>query len=606
MTKKPLQRFRIFIFGGIVVFLYLLLIIRLGSLQLDTQSEYSKKIAIQSIRRVRVPATRGRMFSSDGKIVADNVPSYNIVFHLAEMRKRGHTKTVNNIYDCVQKIAAVIHRNLGITKGDIIKHMNMRPAVPMTMFSDLKKRELAAAFDHIPSIPGMEIVTLPTRYYPYESSACHILGYTGKDDSGTAPDRTRYSYYIPDIEGRSGLEKLLDEKIEMGPGYSGLRGKAGENLLRVNVKGYVYDDLGVSQASRNGNNVKLTLNWKAQRAAEKVLRGKKGSIVLLDASTGAVLAMASSPSYDLNLFTNGISRKNWKSLLKDPDRSLFNRALMGQYMPGSMIKPLVALAALKDGVKRDDTIYCNGAAPIGNSKIRCWIWKYGGHEEETIIDAIRDSCNVYFVQTGLKLGLDKIAAMYSVAGLGKKTGIGLPERSGQCPSRELKKRLIGRKWTAFDTGLISIGQGMLTITPLQAAVYTAAIANGGIIWKPYLVSQIYNYNNKLLYSAIPEEANRLPVTLDKINIVREGMYEAVHDPNAVCKRANNEFISLYGKTGTAQVGPPNNRRKNTFFSGFGKYKNNLYAVAISVEDGRSGGLTNAPMAKEFFTIWLGG
>ena len=604
MTKKPLQRFRIFIFGGIIALLYLLLIIRLGCLQLDTSSKYSKKIAIQSIRRIRVPATRGRMFSSDGKIIADNIPSYNIVFHLAEMRRHGRTRTVNHIYKCAEKISAIIHRKLSITKNDIIKHMNLRPAVPMGIFTNLNKKELAVAFEYTPPISGMEILALSIRDYPYKNSACHILGYTGKDDPGDAPDRSNYSYYIPDIEGRSGLEKLLDKKIEMGPGYNGLRGKAGKSLLRVDVKGYVHDDLGISRSPRNGNNVKLTLNWDAQLAAEKVLKGKKGSLILLDATTGAVLAMASSPSYNLNLFTDGISRKSWNLLLNDPNRPLFNRALMGQYMPGSIIKPLVALAALKDGIKPDSTEYCDGAAPIGNSRIRCWIWKYGEHGNENMIEAIRDSCNVYFVKTGLKLGLDKIAAMYSAAGLGKKTGIGLPERLGKIPSRELKKRLIGRKWTAFDTGLISIGQGMLTITPLQAAIYTAAIANGGIILKPYLVSQIYNYNNKLLYSAIPEKVTRLPVTIEELNVVREGMYEAVHASNGCSKRANNDIITLYGKTGTAQVGPPNNRRKNTFFSGFGKYKDKLYAIAISVEDGRAGGLTNAPMAKDFFTAWL--
>ena len=604
MKKKPLQRFRVIILVGIFAFFYLLLLIRLGSLQVESSSKYSQKIATQSIRKIRVPATRGRLFSSDGKIIADNIPSYNIVFHLAEMRKYGRTKTVNHIFKCAEEISAAIHRKLKITKNDIIKQINLRPAMPITIFANLTKKELAIASEYTPPILGMEITVLSVRSYPYNKSASHILGYTGKDDPGDAPDRSSYSYYIPDKEGRGGLEKMLDKKIKIGPGYSGLRGKAGNNLLRVNVKGYVHDDLGVSRPPRNGNNVELTLNWDAQLAAEKVLIGKKGSLVLLNANTGAVLAMASSPSYDLNLFTDGISSKNWKSLLNDPEKPLFNRALMGQYMPGSIIKPIVALAALKDGIDPDTTIFCDGAAPIGRSKIRCWIWRYGGHGDENMIEAIRDSCNVYFVKTGLKLGLDKIAAMYSVVGIGKKTGIGLPERSGQLPSRKLKKRLVGRKWTIFDTGLISIGQGMLTITPLQAAVYTAAIANGGTVWKPFFVNKIYNYNNKELYSAIPHKVNQLPVTLNQLGIVRKGMYESVHDINGSSKRAGNDIISLYGKTGTAQVGPANKRRKNTWFSGFGKYKDNLYAIVVSVEDGRSGGLTNAPLVKKFFTTWL--
>ena len=604
MANKALHRFRIFIFAGIIALLYLLLFIKLGSLQIKSSSKYSQKIATQSIRRIRVPAIRGRIFTSDGKIITDNIPNYNIVFHLAEMRKQGRTKTVNYIYKCAKEIAAAIHRKLSITKNDIIKQMNLRPAMPISIFSNLNKEELAIASEYTPPIPGMEIITLSVRNYPYKDSACHILGYTGKDDPGNAPDRSDYSYYIPDIEGRSGLEKMLDRKIKVGPTYSGLRGKAGNKLLRVNVKGYVHDDLGISRSPRNGNNVELTLNWAAQLAAEKVLKGRKGSLILLNADTGAVLAMCSAPGYDVNLFTDGISKDNWKSLLDDPDRPLFNRALMGQYMPGSIIKPLVALAALKNGIDPNTPVYCDGAAPIGNSRIRCWIWRYGGHGNENMIDAIRDSCNVYFVETGLKLGLDKIAAMYSNVGLGKKTKIGLPEHSGQLPSRKLKKRLVGGEWTIFDTGLICIGQGMLTITPLQAAIYIAAIANGGTIWKPYLVSKIYNFNNKLLYTAMPQKVNQLPVTLNELNIVREGMYESVHDMNGSSKRANNDIIALYGKTGTAQVGSPKNRRQNTWFAGFGKHQNSLYAIIISVEDGRSGGLTNAPMAKEFFTTWL--
>ena len=604
MNKKPPQRFRVIIIAVVFAIFYLFLIIQLGSLQIKSSGTYSKKIAIQSIRRIRVPATRGRIFSSDRKIIADNIPIYNIVFHLAEMRKYGRTKTVNHIYECAEKIATAIHRKLEISKNDIIKQMNLLPAIPITVFSGLTSKELAIVSEYTPPIRGLEIISLSIRSYPFNKTACHILGYTGKADAGDAPDRSKYSYYIPDIEGRMGLEKMLDKNVEIGAGFNGLRGKAGNNLLRVNVRGYVHDNLGISRPPRNGNNIELTLNWDAQMAAERVLKGHKGSLVLLNAKTGAVIAMASSPGYDLNLFNDGISSANWKALLDDPNRPLFNRTLMGQYMPGSIIKPLLALAALKAGIDPNDSVYCDGVAPIGNSKIRCWIWRWGGHGNENMIEALRDSCNVYFVKTGIKLGLDNIAAMYKAAGIGKKTGIGLPERSGQLPSRELKMRLNRRKWTAFDTGLISIGQGMLTLTPLQVAVYTAAIANGGTIWKPYLVDKIFNYNNKLLYSAIPQKVNQLPVTLSEINVVRDGMYESVHAINGSSKRAANETINLYGKTGTAQVGPANKRRKNTWFSGFGKYKNDLFAIAVLIEDGRAGGLTNAPMVKEFFTTWL--
>ena len=608
MTKKLQKRFRIFIIAGFIFLLYCVLLIRLASIQLEDSNEYKESIATQSIRRVRMPAMRGRIFSSEGKVLADNKVCYNVVFHLAEMRKAGRrNRSVDYIYSWVQKLAKALRRKLELTKEDIIKQMNMRPAMPITVFSNLNPEELAICSEYSPPIPGMEIVAIPQRYYPYKGIGCHFIGYTGKDDPGEAPDRKDFNYYVPDVKGRSGIEKMIDRHINLGAGYRGLRGEAGSKLLRVNVKGYVHDDLGVNTSTRNGNNVVLTIDWKAQEAADKVMEGKAGSLILLDAETGAVLAMASSPGFDLNDFTDGISTKKWNKLLHDPKRPLFDRALMGTYMPGSIIKPVVALAALNDGINPSDTVYCDGMAKIGNSGIRCWIWKYGGHGYETMSDALRDSCNVYFVETGIKIGLDNIAAMYKAVGLGSDTGIGLPERSGILPSVKEKKRVFGTPWRTFDTGLISIGQGILTLTPMQAVLYTAAIANGGTLWRPYLIKGVYNYNDKLLYRAFPHETGRLPVTQADIAVIHDGMYKSVWDRanGGGSWRAQNDLITLYGKTGTAQVGSPPNRYKNTWFICFGTVKGRTYAMVISVEHGVAGGLTNAPMAKQFFEMWLG-
>ena len=607
MDKIPLERNRILVIAGAILLLYTVLIVRLADLQLFDSEQFKDSIATQSIRRVRIPAIRGRIFSSDGKIIADNKVAYNIVFHLAEMRKPGRrSMSVDYIYSWVQRLAKAMHRKLGITKKDIIRHINMRPAIPMTIFENLTSKELAICEEFTPPVPGMEIAAVPVRYYPYKDIGCHIIGYTGKDDPGQAPDRKKYNYYIPDIKGRSGLEKLIDRKIDLGGGFKGLRGEPGSKLLRVNVKGYVHDDLGISVDPRNGNDVVLTIDWKAEMAAVEALKGYAGSLVCLNADTGAVIAMASSPGFDLNEFTGGISSKRWKELLHNKLRPLFDRALMGTYMPGSIAKPVVALAALKDGISPNDTIYCDGFAKIGNSGIHCWIWRYGGHGYENMENAIRDSCNVYFVETGLKVGLDKLQAMYKAAGVGSDTGIGLPERSGILPSVAEKKRVYGNRWTAFDTGLISIGQGILTITPIQAAVYTAAIANGGTMYKPFLIDKIKNYNNKLLYKTFPHAKRTLPVTENDIEVVRAGMYKSVNDPTGSSKRAQNQFIVLSGKTGTAQVGSPPNRYKNTWFIGFGKYKGTNYSICVQIEHGAAGGLTNAPIAKRFFEMWLGG
>ncbi len=605
MSYRIHSRYRIFVLAGIILVFVSILIIRLAMIQITGNNKYSKSINTQSIRRIRVPAIRGRIISSDGHVIADSIPNYNIVFHLTEMRVYGaRDKSIKHIYKSAQEIADKIHRELKLTKKNIIKHMNLKPAMPITILSNLSAKELAIASEISPPVHGMEIIPIPTRYYPDGKTASNFIGYTGKEDAGSAPDRKKFSYYIPDTKGRAGLEKLLDKQINIGAGYNGLRGKAGSKLVRVNVKGYVHDDLGINIDTRNGNSVKLTINWKAQKAAKETLKGKNGALVLLDANTGAVIAMASSPTFDSNLFTDGISSKEWNKLLYSSDKPLLDKPLMGAFMPGSIVKPLVALAALKSGINPNETVYCDGAAKIGNSRIRCWAWKYGGHGNENMYDAIRDSCNVYFVKTGIKLGLDNLSEIYNSSGIGRKTGVGLPERSGIMPTRALKKKIHNRNWNSFDTGLISIGQGMISLTPVQAALFTAAIANGGIVWKPYLVQTVLNYNNKPLYTFKPKIVDKIPVSMKMIDTVRQGMYEVVNDSNGSGKRAKTDVISLYGKTGTAQIGPRDKRTKNTWFTGFGQHKNKLYSIAISVNGGVAGGLTNAPMAKKFFELWL--
>lgn len=579
----------------------------MGYVQLSDNEQYNESIDTQSIRIIRIPAIRGQIRSEDGIIIANSIPCYNIVFHLAEMKKYGQRgKNTNFIYEMAQYLAVRLNRKMQISIEDIIEQINLRPAIPITVFSNLNEKELAFASEISPPIPGMEILAIPMRYYKDGKSACHIIGYVSKDDPGEAPDKNKYSYYIPDLRGKSGLEKLLDTTISFGNEYHGLRGTAGSKLVRVNVKGYIHDDMGITEMPVNGNNVELTINWKAQQTAAKILEGKKGSIVVLDASTGAVIAMTSSPVFDSNIFSLGISQTEWKNLLTDKNKPLLNRALNGEFLPGSIVKPIVSLAALKAGISPDSTIYCRTeGAKIGNTRIRCWSWKYGGHGPENMLNALKDSCNVYFIETGLKIGFDRLTEMYRHAGIGRKTGIELSERKGIFPSKELKQKIEKIPWTNFDTGLISFGQGMIALTPIQAAVYAAAIANGGIVWKPYLVKAVYNSNNKLLAETIPSQIDRLPVTEEEIAVVKEGMYNVVHDPNGCGKRANNNAIELYGKTGTAQVGSPEHRTENTWFIGFGYHEEKAYSISILVDGGQSGGMTNAPMAKAFFETWLG-
>ncbi len=586
--------------------LYALLISKLFNDQLIHENKFDKSVKAQCIRRIRIPGLRGRIFSADGKILANNLPSYNVVFFLNEMRVPGPRRnTIDNILNNADRIAFAINKKQNLTHLDIIKHINMEPALPITIFSGLNLKELAVIEEMEPAIDGMEIVTKPERFYPDPLSFSNILGYVREQDPGQAKDRRDYSYYIPDLIGKSGLEKTLNTRINVGPGFSGLKGTAGERLVEVDVKGYEHDDLGVSKPAQSGNSVELTINSRLQKIAQKAMEGKTGAVVIEDADTGAVLALVSSPEYNIADFEHGVSTSEWKKILKNPGHPLFNRSLQGTYMPGSIIKPITGIAAIKAGFDPYSTIYCGPYVKIGNARIKSWDWRYGARGELDMAEALKISNNPYFVQVGLKIGLKNLQKMYKLSGLGQKTGIQLPESSGVVPSPARKKRNSGKRWTAFDTALVSFGQGQLLITPLQAADYIAAIANGGTLYKPYLVNKVYTAAGKLLYKNIPHIRSSFGVTKEQLAPIWKGMYEDVNQAGGTARQAENKYITLYGKTGTAQVWIDHKMAHNTWFAAFGRHKGHTYALTILVEGGKhGGGGTCGPIAKQIFSEWL--
>ena len=600
---EPSSDTRPFLRIGIIAFFimvcYTVIALRLWELQILSGSKYQEKAARQYARQIRIPAVRGRIFSSDNQLLAGNKVSYDIVFHISEMRQSPKFyKNVKHIYKCASQAMTVIGRKMDITEKDIIHRMTIYPGIPMTICKNLTAVELARITEMQPPIQGLEVVPVPGRYYPGKSFAAHLIGYTGTSDPGTAEDRREFFYYLPDPVGRAGVEKLCNDA---------LRGAPGKRLVIVDHRGFVHKEAEAPQKAENGSDVVLTINAKAQKIAENLLAGKRGAITVLDANTGEIIAMASAPSYDLNEFIPRISSKKYKALLYHPGQPFLNRSAFGSYMPGSVIKPLVAMALLQSGKKeKDDTIRCDGYTPIAEAKIKCTAYLRGGHGKLDLARAIELSCNDYFIEAGKILGIHTISSFFSSCGIGKKSGFLLSERSGRLPD---PKRY--RNWNIYDTALVSIGQGKIEITPLQAALYTAAIANGGTLYKPILVKKIKEENGRELFSAAPEKNGLLPVSSSVIDAVKQGMFQAVHSSMGSARRSRNSFISLSGKTGTAEVGPKNARYKNTWFIGFGtvpadgkRKKATTYAISILITHGESGGLTCAPLAREFFERFL--
>jgi penicillin-binding protein 2 len=593
--KISMQIIRLAVLGIFFLLIYFVVLAKLWDVQIKEGEEHRQSISRQSIRRIRHPGHRGRIYSSDNHLLADNAPSYDIVFHLAEMRQPGkRSRTVKYILESANRMAKAIKRKNTLTSDAIIKHMNYQPGLGMTVFKGLNSEELASAVELSPPIQGTEITTTPTRVYPEGTAACHTIGYVGREDPQKEADRKDYFYYVPGQKGSSGAEKKFN-KI--------LKGRSGNSIVRVDHLGYIHEALESSEP-RHGNDIILTLNWKAQQIAEKLMKGKNGAFVLLNAKNGEVLAIVSSPGYNLKSFVPQLSLDTWKKLQTAPLKPLLNRATSGAYTPGSIMKPIVAMALLENGVNYADKIHCDGKTYIGNARIKCWSWRKGGHGDVNLIDAIKVSCNDYFIENGSRLGLEKIAETMKSAGIGQKTGFDLPENDGALPSREKKRKIFGTTWNTYDTGILSIGQGIVLVTPLQAAVYTAALANGGTIWRPFILKEIKSQNGEILEQAKPEKRGELKVSPANLRIVRNGMWQAVNASDGSAKTAKNDYITLFGKTGTAEVGSRSNRYTNTWFIAFGKYKKKLYSIVVFVEKGASGGRTCAPIVKNFFNEWL--
>ncbi len=586
---------RLLLCALVMVVALLLLVLRLWQVQVMQGPEHLEKTKRQSIRPIRINPIRGRIFDRNGEVLADNAAQYDIEFHVSEMRQPGRqNRTIIHIMATAARLSLLLNRPSPLTEAMLLKHLNQKPALPLVVFKNLSAEERARFAELSPPLVGVDLAPRTVRVYPHEGLASHVLGFTGNrqpqlDDMG---DFARI-YVTREIGGREGLELQYDSELS---------GHGGAQLVLVDTSGYVHEVLHESRAPQAGNNLHLTLDTRAQAAAETALRGHFGALVAVDVHTGAILAMASAPAYRHDLITAQLYREWQADTVRKP---MFNRALNNTYTPGSIVKPLVALAALHSGrLTPDDPYYCNGYYMIGDHPIHCA--KRSGHGNLDLREAIIVSCNPYFIGIGVKTGLDNLAPMFAAAGIGEKTGIDLPETtSGLLPSRAFAKMAWHRNWLVIDTAYVSMGQGAIDVTPLQAAIYTAALANGGKVLRPYLVQRVTDNRGKVLRNASVEIRHRLPATEEELAIVRQGMEGTVTSPHGSAKAMKEAGIPLAAKTGTAEIGSKDNRKKNTWIICYGPLPEPTIAVACVIENGDSGGRTTAPVVSRFFRLLNG-
>jgi len=573
-------RFRIRLLLVAMLAAFGFLIVHLWQIQVLRASEFSSSLDRQSMRRVRLPGIRGRIFDRNGNCLAENRPQYCLAIYTEELRQRGRwARTVDKVDGVVDELALVLGIPRQVKREDISMHVQRRLPLPFLAWRDLDDHALARWAESDRAFAGVDVYVEPERVYPFGLSASHVIGYVGRADA-TDSEENPYHYYLPEMEGKGGVEKTADVW---------LRGQAGGRLIRVDASGFKYEEKG-DREPVPGADVTLALDMDIQAMAENVLNNKPGAVVVMDPRNGDVLALASAPAFDVSALS---SQMAWQALLEDPGRPLINRAIAGQYPPGSTFKPLVALSALVSGrVSPSTVVPCPGHIKVGNQPFRCWSRR--GHGDLAMRKALELSCNPYFIDIALRTEYRRIYHMASSTGFGMPTGIELEgESGGLLPDDEWKRRVRRDAWRPGDTANVSIGQGALLVTPLQMAMFTCALANGGMIYRPRL----------LLDKGRPEGdfIKRMAWTPAQLDVVRGGMHDVVHAEQGTGKRVRLGGVEMAAKTGTAQYG---DGLKHAWMIVFAPYESPRYAVVMMVENAVSGGITVAPQLRELMQMLL--
>ncbi len=564
--------------AAVFLFGFLLLALRLRDVQVLSSADYGYASSRQSVRRVQTAGSRGRILDRHGVVLADNRLVRTIECLPESFQKKTWDETATAILAGVEALSQALGRPSPLTEKDVRRHIRQSLARPIQVFSDVTDREMSILSEQEDRFSGFVLDTRETRVYPQGALASHVLGYVGRDRGDAQAGDERFNFFTPEMRGRAGVELHYD-------GF--LRGVPGEQKVLVDARGFAIREW-TALAPQKGPDLTLTLDARIQAAAERVLNGVRGACVVLDPRSGDVLALASAPGFNPNDFVPILTHELYNRLSKDPDKPLLNRASGGAYAPGSTFKPVTALAALSLGFPAAETFECTGVFELGSMRLRCssrW-----GHGFVDLPHALMKSCNPYFCHAGLEAGTNALVRTARAFGLGQKTGIDLSvDFAGVVPDASWKERTYHEKWYLGDVAQMSIGQGMLLVSPLQMARVAGALGTGVLV-------------TPRLNAALPVTRSPLPFPAGDLNVVREGMRLVVAgdgDSRGTGFRAGaGVAVAVSGKTGTAEVGRGEKRRKNVWFIAYAPSENPTVAVALVVENGESGGGTAAPKVGE--------
>ena len=586
----------------IVGMLVLVIIGRLVHLQVFEHQHFTTLSENNRVKIVPVAPTRGLIFDRHGEILAQNLPTYSL----------------GVVPEAVEDIGALIEELRGIIEISGAEEEAFRVAVArrrrfenILLRTQLEDREVAMFSVNQHRFPGVDVHARLVRNYPFGALGVHVIGYIGRISERELDRIDRVDYRGTSHIGKTGVEESYEDWLHGKPGYQRVETNARGRILRVLER---HDPI-------PGKNLYLTMDAGLQRIAEAALGGENGAIVAVDPATGAVLAMASQPGFDPNLFTDGIDAGTYRALQRSSGRPLFHRAASGQYPPGSTIKPFLGLAGLEQGIGlARETSWCPGWFKLPGRKHKYRDWKKYGHGRIGLHDAIVQSCDVYFYELALALGIDRMHAYLSSFGFGERTGIRLKsESSGLMPSRTWKRDARGQPWFPGETLITGIGQGFMLVTPLQLASATASFAMRGIRLRPRLVDRAIDPASGGIEVVEPETITKIrPLEAPNWQRIVEAMTGVVHGPRGTARRIGAGLdYRIAGKTGTAQVFTVKQDEKydadkldkklhdHGLFIAFAPVERPRIAVAVVVENGGSGSGAAAPLARTVIEAYLG-
>ena len=574
---------------------------RMRYLQVD-QADQFRLLAEENRINIRlIPPTRGEIFDRNGVRLAENVPSYRIVMVRED---------AGDVDAVMARLSQIIEIDLETYERALLEVKRSAPFLPVTIVEEVSWDEVSKVSVNAPALPGVTPEVGLTRVYPRGSDFAHVVGRVGrvsqKDlDALENPDQV---LRIPRFQiGKINVEARAEDV---------LRGKAGTKQVEVNATGRVMRELS-RREGQSGADIQLTVDAELQRYVQARLGGESAAVVIIDVETGDLIANASAPSYDPNLFIGGISSKDYDPLLNSDYRPLVNKTVQGAYPPGSTFKMMTAMAALEEGlIGPDETVYCPGHLEVAGRRFHCW--KRAGHGWVDLGNSLKQSCDVYYYDLALKVGIEKISAMANRFGLGIRHDLALSSvNSGLTPTKEWKRSQRGAEWVIGDTVNASIGQGFMLASPMQLAVMTARIASGRNIL-PRLIKSIDGVEEPL------RGGDALDMNENNLRKMRRAMYDVVNDRRGTAYRSRiiADEWRMAGKTGTSQVRNitaaerargvtsnadlPWNRRDHALFVAFAPYEKPRFAVSVLVEHGGGGSTAAAQIARDVLLQALAG